>query len=102
MAEIIVTIDDEKYTKSFVTLLRELKYVSSFKKSKNSSRKLKPLTDADWVRPGRPATSDEISQMLEEAEKAPFYSLEEAKELTLKEFDECLKRTHRKKVTSIQ
>ena len=29
-------------------------------------RKLKPLTDADWVRPGRPATDEEMEKLVQE------------------------------------
>lgn len=30
------------------------------------SKKIKPLTDADWVRPGRPATDEEMKKLVEE------------------------------------
>jgi len=30
------------------------------------SKKVKPLTDADWVRPGRPATDEEMEQLVQE------------------------------------
>ena len=49
---------------------------------------LKPLTDEDWIKPGRPATEQEFIQMLEEAEKGPFYTIEEARAQTLKYYNE--------------
>ena len=88
MVEIIVTIENEKYVKPFISLLNELKYISSFSKNGKKAKILEPLTDADWVRPGRPATQEELEKMIEEAEKGPFYSLEDAKKLTLREFEE--------------
>jgi hypothetical protein len=88
MVEILVSIENDKYEKPFISLLKELKYISSYKKAKNGTKKLKPSTEADWIRQGRPATEEEISQMLEESEKGPFFTLEEAKKLTLNEFDE--------------
>ena len=58
------------------------------KGKKAAAKKLKPLTDADWVRPGRPATDEEIEKMLDECE-AEFeaglgFTLEEARALTKK------------------
>ena len=78
MVEIIVSIKNEKYEKSFISLLKQLKYISSFKKEKNGTDELKPLTDEDWIKPGRPATNEEIFKMLEEADQGPCYTLEEA------------------------
>jgi hypothetical protein len=78
MVEILVSIENDKYEKPFISLLKELKYISSYKKAKNGTKKLQPLAGADWIRPGRPATEEEIIQMLEEAEKGPFFTLEEA------------------------
>lgn len=56
--------------------------------SRKKGRPLKPLTDEDWVRPGRPATEEEIEKMLDEAE-AEFEAglglpLEKARALTKK------------------
>ena len=31
-----------------------------------AAKKIKPLTDADWVRPGRPATDEEMEQLVQE------------------------------------
>lgn len=78
MVEILVSIENDKYEKPFISLLKELKYISSYKKSKNGSKKLKPLKGDDWIKPGRPATEEEINQLLEESEKGPFFTLEEA------------------------
>ncbi len=36
--------------------------------TRKKGRPLKALTDEDWVRPGRPATEEEIEKMLNEAE----------------------------------
>ncbi len=32
----------------------------------SKGKKLKPLTDADWVRPGRPATDEEMEKLVQE------------------------------------
>ncbi|MBM2816351.1 MAG: hypothetical protein HW421_3113 [Ignavibacteria bacterium] len=88
MVEILVTIENEKYEKPFISLLQELKYISSFSKAKGNKKKLKPLTNEDWIKPGRPATEEEIYQMLEKAEQGPSFTLEEAKAETLKYLNE--------------
>ena len=88
MSEILVSIDNDKYDKSFIALLKDLKNISSYEKLPTKAKKLKPLTDEDWVRPGRQATEEEIIKMLEEAEKEPLLSLEEAKAQTLKRLSE--------------
>ena len=88
MVEILVTIENDKYEKPFISLLKELKYVSSFTKAKNIKRELKPLSDEDWIKPGRPATEEEFAKMIEEADKGPFLTLDEAQKLTLSEFEQ--------------
>ena len=55
---------------------------------RKKAKALKPLTDDDWILPGRPATDEEQLKMLEEAE-AEFKSglgmpLEKARALTMK------------------
>lgn len=91
MVEILVSIENDKYEKPFISLLKELKYISSFTRAKNKPRELKPLTDEDWIKPGRPATEEEFAKMIEESEKGPFFTLDEAKKLTLIEFEEWKK-----------
>jgi hypothetical protein len=41
----------------------------------------------DWINPTRPATNEEIEQMLDECEKSPLLSSKEARKLSLKEID---------------
>ena len=50
------------------------------------------LTAADWVRPGRPATDEEIDEMLDEAEKSPSIPFEHAKRETLNQIEKWTKK----------
>jgi len=55
-------------------------------------KKLKPLTDDDWVRPGRPATDEELEKLAEEMENEEGgYTLEEARTITKKKIAEWKK-----------
>jgi hypothetical protein len=95
MSEILVTIDNPQHQKHFISLLNELKYISSFKKIKSNGNKPKPLTDEDWVRPGRPATDEEITMLIESMENDKSgVTTEEVRKNTLKELDEWI--THSK------
>jgi|GEM_PF-1620691 len=43
-------------------------------------KKLKPLTDDDWVRPGRPATDEEMEKLAEEMMKeTEWFTTEEVR-----------------------
>jgi hypothetical protein len=65
MTTLKITIDDQSNAKVLASFLRTLGYV----KSVSVEKKLKPLTDDDWILPGRPATDEEIDKLLDEMEK---------------------------------
>lgn len=64
----IVNIENPQKSKSFLELLKELKYVSSFSKADEENI----LNSSSWVRPGRAFTDGELEQlcvMMEEDEE---------------------------------
>ena len=90
MNRIIVEIDNEANTKLFISLMQNLKFVkSAITDKKDSIDDLKPLSEEDWIKPGRPATDLEHEQMLKECEAeyeaGLFVPIEEAEEETLNE-----------------
>ncbi|MCD4745168.1 MAG: hypothetical protein K8R58_02590, partial [Bacteroidales bacterium] len=65
MNRIIVEIDNEANTKFFISLMKNLKFVkSAIPDKKKSIEDLAPLSEDDWIKPGRPATDEEHEQML--------------------------------------
>ncbi len=64
----IVNIENPQKSKSFLELLKELKYISSFSKADEENI----LNSSSWVRPGRAFTDGELEQicvMMEEDEE---------------------------------
>jgi len=64
----IVNIENPQKSKSFLELLKELKYISSFSKANEENI----LNSSNWVRPGRAFTDGELEQlcvMMEEDEE---------------------------------
>ncbi len=86
MNRIIVEIDTHSNVKRFLNLLKDLKYVSFFVPEKEDDKDLAPLTDEDWIKPGRPATDEEFETMVKECEQEYESGLsmtaEQAKSLT--------------------
>ena len=88
-----VETDNTANAKRLADFLKSIGYVKSI----NFEKKLKPLTDEDWIKPGRPATDDELEQMCLEMEKEEGgYSTEEAKAMTLKEIKQWRKQRKHK------
>jgi len=56
-----------KKNKPSVAAEQTVAYITT-KGKKAATKKLKSLTDADWVRPGRPATDEELEKLAEEME----------------------------------
>jgi hypothetical protein len=48
----------------------------------------------NWTNPSRPATNEEIEQMLDECEKSKEYTVEEARRLTKKKISAWRKKTN--------
>ena len=95
---LIVETTNDANAKMLAAMLRNLNFVKTvtYKPAKNNKQntslvKQKPLTDKDWILPGRPATDEEIEQMLDECEASPELTLKKAKALTLKEIREWKK-----------
>lgn len=65
MTRITVDIDNQSNAKVLATFLRSLGYV----KSVSVAKPVKPLTEEDWILPGRPAGNDEIEQLLDAMDK---------------------------------
>lgn len=65
MRTLIVKIDTATHAEQVANFLRTVPYIKSVITEKTD---VSPLTAADWVRPGRPATDEEIEQMLDECE----------------------------------
>lgn len=92
MQTLIVKIDTPNHAVQVANFLRTVPYIKSVI-TKKTDEKLKPLTAADWVRPGRTATDDEIEELCRQMDKPQKeYSLEEAKAKTLHEIKEWKKR----------
>jgi hypothetical protein len=66
MTTITVEIASKRQAAQFAALAKNLKYVKSVRFGNGDE--LTPLTDDDWVRPGRPATEKEIESRISECE----------------------------------
>ena len=62
MTTLRVTIKDSTLAEKLALFLKTISYV-------NDVCIEKPLTRVDWIKPGRPATEQEINLMLDEIEK---------------------------------
>lgn len=77
-----VTLDETIADSNPLQALKEVKGVLLVEERMPS-----PLTSRDWVRPGRPATDEEIEQSAKEAEQSTFHlPIEEARALTHERF----------------
>mgnify|MGYP001598354713 CR=1 FL=1 len=90
MPTLIVKIDTANHAAQVTNFLKTIPYIKSvIAEPRKSSLPVRQagssLTAADWVRPGRPATDEEIEQMLDECEAEEGIPLKEAREQTLKE-----------------
>jgi len=99
MTLIIETTDDAN-AKMLAAMLRNLNFVKTvkFKSVKNDKRNASlatetPLTNEDWIMPGRPATDEEIEQMLDECEQGVAISAEESKKRNLDKLKTWRKKT---------
>ncbi len=96
MNKIIVEIDRPSNVKRFISILEDLKYVKFYTAEKEEAKNLTPLTDEDWIKPGRPATDEEFEKLaitMEEDEGG--YDSATALKMTLKEISEWRKEKSR-------
>lgn len=90
MQTVIVKLDTASHAAQVASFLKTIPYIKSVIVEPEISA---PLTAADWVRPGRPATDEEIEKMLDECEKSVGLTTTEAKAETYKLLNEW----HRKR-----
>ena len=90
METIIVKVDTPDRAAALLKYFKTLIGVKAVAQEKST-----PLSRADWVRPGRPATDEEIERMLDECEKSATLTTEEAKERTMKKITAWKKRVMR-------
>ena len=89
MSIITVEINNPTNVKRFISILEDLKYVKSFIPDSIENKNLTPLTEVDWIKPGRPATDEEFEQLAIDMEQDEGgYNSEIALEMTLKEIRE--------------
>jgi hypothetical protein len=89
MNKIIVEIDKPSNVKRFISVLEDLKYVRFYTAEKEEAENLSPLTDEDWIKPGRPATYKEFEQLATAMEEDKGgYDSATALKITLKEISE--------------
>lgn len=83
---LIIETKNNASEKLLAEMLRHFDFVTTI--NKKADKKSIPLTDEDWIKPGRPATEKEIEQLcldMEAEENAGnFISLKKAKAKTLK------------------
>lgn len=77
---------------SFLKNVRIVKSVSVKPDVKKANLVKESESEYNWTNPSRPATDEEIEQMLDECEKGPFLSSGEARKLTRKELSEWRKK----------
>ena len=67
MQTLIVKLDTASHATQVANFLKTIPYIKSVVTEKTDDS-LEPLTAADWVRPGRPATEEELEQLAVEME----------------------------------
>lgn len=95
-----VETDDLSSAKMLATMLKRLDFVKAVSLEKSKKKNVKPLTAKDWTLPGRPATDDEIENMLAECEEeyksGAVLTLEQAKEKSTKRLEKWVKEQNQK------
>ncbi len=92
MTKYIITLSDEKAAPSFLKLIKNVNFIKEVVELSDD----KPLTDEDWIKPGRPATDEEFEKMISEMEKEEKEGAgmvaEEAREYVTKQINEWRKK----------
>lgn len=78
MQTMIVEIDTSTNATYLANFLKTLPYIKSVATEKSAIK----LSAADWVKPGRPATDDELDQIIIDIEKDDEYPIEKARKIT--------------------
>ncbi|MBI5219531.1 MAG: hypothetical protein HY958_11425 [Bacteroidia bacterium] len=100
MQTLIVKVDTAANAGLLASFLKTIPYIASVKEDLPASlprlvggrqgKKQKPLTAEDWCKPSaRPATDEEIEQMIAECEASPFVTTEELRKNVTKRFKKC-------------
>jgi len=84
---LIIETKNEASAKLLAEILRHFDFVKTI--NHKPAKKLKPLSVDDWIKPGRPATDEEIDQLIEEMEA-------ETEFVSAKTFFKDLKRKYKK------
>ncbi|MEK6614618.1 MAG: hypothetical protein AABZ32_00675, partial [Bacteroidota bacterium] len=70
-----------KHLSDFLKTLPHIKSVST-------EKLLEKLSDADWIKPGRPATNEEFEEMIVASMKGKAIPAEASRNRTLKKFEQ--------------
>ena len=94
MSQYILTISDNNAASSFLEFIKNLDFIQKVEQVKEP---VEPLSEEDWIKPGRPATDEEFEQMItemEEEEKAGLGMVaEKAEEYAKKRIEEWQKKS---------
>ena len=101
MQTLIVKTESETAAKFLLAFLKNVRMVKSVTLRRDESTRPndspdgretgvanEPAEEYNWINPSRPATDEEIEQMLNECEKSPLLSSKEAKERSMKKLKE--------------
>ncbi|MEO8147567.1 MAG: hypothetical protein ABI723_08020 [Bacteroidia bacterium] len=80
------------YAKALLKMYKEDKKVKTAYLQEPEVEYQRKLTAADWVRPGRPATDEEVEEFFKEREKEKGIPFEEAKIRILKNLEKWKKK----------
>jgi hypothetical protein len=89
MSQYILTISENKAVSSFFDFIKKLDFVQ---KVEQVEEPFKPLSNEDWIKPGRPETDEKFEQMIKSAEESKDLNFEEAISLSEKKYTEWSKR----------
>lgn len=87
METIIIKTDNAENANLLVNFLKNLQYVKSIILKKREESNNKPLTDEEWIKPGRLANKEEIESLIYKSEKSPTLTVEESKDHAYKIID---------------
>ena len=101
MEQLIIILEGKTNAELLMRLLSKFNFVKSVTREKIPSADAanivnEPATEYNWINPSRPATDEEIEQMLDECDRqyanGEFLTLEDSKSLTKKKIAEWKKK----------
>lgn len=98
METIIVKTENKTTAKLLLAFFKTIRLVKSVTLAHDENKVStvnEPTAEYNWINPSRPATDDEIEKMLDECEKGPALTTEEAKAETYKFLDEWQRKRKR-------